>query len=353
MTGFSHVAIATTAILIRLAACHLSDTSSFQHRDDVSLLQTVSKLDGRRSVLQPPPSGPPDILHSYGPQIYTEPLSAHPQCWNTPGGGCAGGYEVDGAVNTPYGIAPAHHFPATAGCRWTSPKRIALIHVGKCAGESLQRMLNNAPVNFTHVHQNWLDSYFDPNDYDLFIVSTRDPVSRLVSAYNWRHPDMNVLGAFGSWGPVEEQMYQCFMQYPGSANAWAESLNESTRCGALSRRCMHSQPARCAHLARGFFWYLDFGRHRGSASLLRTVERSQGQKQVIMVSSENFTAEADAMFEWLCVPPEARPEDSHVHEDYPRHNDTELSPMARQNLEDHTADEYFALKQLGKLAAAV
>lgn len=361
------MAIHRMGILIGLAACHLLGTNAIQNRtaapplsdnNEVSLLQTLSELgvsNRHRHGSAPlePNSGPLDVEF---PESRQPPIGNLTQCWHTPGGGCAGGFWIEGGHLVSYGVAPAHHFPAHSGCQWTSPKRIALIHVGKCAGESLQRMLNAAPVNFTHVHQNWHEAYFDPNDYDLFVVSTRDPVSRLVSAFNWRHPDMSPVagGATGWWGPTESQMYQCFMQYPGAANAWAEALSQNdTVCGQLARRCLHSAPARCAHLARGFSWYLSTGLTRFSASLLDAVQTSGGQKQLITVSSENFTAEAAAMFDWLCVAPEDRTEEEHVHEDYPRHNDTEISPQGLQNLEDHAVDDYFALRALNQIASAI
>merc|ERR1719181_2174302 len=141
--------------------------------------------------------------------------------------------------------APPHHFPAGSVCQWKSPKRIAMVHVGKCAGESLQEMLNNAPVNFTHVHSDFHDNWFDPDDYDPFVVSTRDPVNRTVSAFNFGRGYENHEGS-----PAATDMYHCLEESAshdgmGVMNAWAEAGQPHGKCSRLSRRCLHSFPANC------------------------------------------------------------------------------------------------------------
>jgi hypothetical protein len=211
-------------------------------------------------------------------------------------------------------------------------------------------MLLHAPVNFTHVHMDWSEFYFDPEEYDIFIVATRNPVNRIISAFNWRHP---IGGAplFPHWTPVERMMYRCFPQLPGGVNMFAEALEENdTDCGWLARRCLHSEYARCGHLAKGFHWYLQTGLTRGSRSVLSAVRNSRGHKHIFPVRAEHFSTDSAALLDWLCVPPELRPAEPHTNSQYRRRGDTNLTSKGLHALEAHLKADDFALEDLARLA---
>jgi hypothetical protein len=213
-------------------------------------------------------------------------------------------------------------------------------------------MLREAPVNFTHDHGTFHQRYFEPEDYDIFVVAVRDPISRAISAFNWRHP-------FGG-GPVgdglsaeEMELYACFPELPGGVNHFAESLDDNSTCGEAARRCLHSPSARCNHLSWSFQFYLSTGLRDRTGDLLGHL-RSRKDKVVFMVGlgsgAEGLSGEFSALWDWLCVPEGMRAAELETNSDYPRHHDTSLSPRGRELLKKHLVEDYFALEELRKYA---
>jgi hypothetical protein len=207
-------------------------------------------------------------------------------------------------------------------------------------------MMFESSLNFTHVHMAWNEQFFDPENYDLFVIATRDPLSRVVSAFNWRHP-------IGGGAPIpadsvgnEADMYTCFPELPGAVNSFAEALGENTTCGRAARRCLNSISADCGHLAKNLAWYVGTGLLRRSEGVLAALRHQPETKHGFAVSVENFDADASALWDWLCVPPGQRPSDVSAHTEYPRGSDTDLSPAARALLTRHTTQERYALEEL-------
>ena len=69
-----------------------------------------------------------------------------------------------------------------------SRPHLVFVHVGKCAGSSVSTALALSGVRFSHIHgvsQQPLvrDLVANPDVY--FLISTRDPIRRFVSAFNW------------------------------------------------------------------------------------------------------------------------------------------------------------------------
>lgn len=309
----------------------------------LSLLQAQARLRHAHEEVKAVPSSistkEDDALRQWENAAASIRVEDLPPARLNDGGGLTGGYVNDNVFAVP---APASHFPAT--CQWTSSKRIALVHVGKCAGGTLRGMLESLPVNFTHVHVAWAEHFFDPEQYDLFIIPTRDPVERVVSAFNWRHP----IGGGASHGPspAERDMYACFPEMPGALNRFAEALDESSDCGLLARRCLHSPRARCGHLARGAQWYLQTGASRDSYDVLSALRELPG-KHAIAVPTESLSGDLSYLWDFLCIPPALRPgKFLSKHTTYDRQNDTDLSPRGRAALAKHLTHEAFVLEEL-------
>jgi hypothetical protein len=85
--------------------------------------------------------------------------------------------------------------------------------------------------------------------HDIYIVSTRDPVSRTISAFNWRHTIGGGGDDKGSGpSPTELELYNdCFPELPGGVSHFAEALGEQTRCGWLARKCIMEPGAHLCH----------------------------------------------------------------------------------------------------------
>ena len=79
-----------------------------------------------------------------------------------------------------------HQFPSTGSCPFAGQKsHVALIHVGKTAGMTVENLLSLAGVNHTQVHTKNAHLAVDCH-FTHYIVTTRDPINRTISAFNWR-----------------------------------------------------------------------------------------------------------------------------------------------------------------------
>ena len=159
-----------------------------------------------------------------------------------------------------------------------------------------------------------------------YIVTLRDPVARIVSAFNFQrlglpldynasehdHPNMLNGVCFPDvrrapsrlrTGPdhcVPDGRFRRVWQFPGGPAAYAEALGQDTECGALARYCLHEPDAgkACGHLSMGTTHYLH---DTGLMDVLRRPDKS-----VWVVRQESFSEDVAGLWEWLCVPPEQR-----------------------------------------------
>lgn len=92
--------------------------------------------------------------------------------------------------------------------------------------------------------------------YTHYVVTTRDPVARTISAFNFRH----VLGGITpgtKTSLAEHELYiDCFPELPGGVSRFAESLDGMGRCSRLARACLYEPARDCVHLGRGHAYYL-------------------------------------------------------------------------------------------------
>ena len=176
------------------------------------------------------------------------------------------------------------HTPELCGTTATeicnSPAALALVHLGKTGGSTVELALQEAGIPFANVHdEEHADNgvhAFDTTPYlgdradktfatpgcvatsesfTHFIVMLRDPVARAVSAFNWMSRD-NELGISEA---VRAKLFdECFATVPGAASAFAESLEAEGECGDIARRCVHEPPttSECGHLSAGASFYL-------------------------------------------------------------------------------------------------
>ena len=248
----------------------------------------------------------------------------------TVGGGCVSGDYMDRMLPC---NAPANAFPAACPTQ-PSSARIAVLHVPKAAGMSFNEMFltSNASLNFTLLHDRATE--FIPEDYDIFIVLTRDPIGRVVSAFNFNDPFYS--------SPSRDRDFQCggitlaadppacratarFLYldcFPppmwaddanasSAVDAFARSFEDDGACGNVSRTCTRSawavETRLCGsnpHLAMGVEWFVSQP-HGGQQTVLERVRR--GLARAFIVRTEAFEDDMDALWEWLCVPTHLRP----------------------------------------------
>lgn len=288
---------------------------------------------------------------------------------------------------------------ATGSCQWHSPKKILFLHTGKTAGSTLHasnELLSNLHINWTYVHDR--SGHVDTADiirameadYDLYIIPTREPLSRLVSAFNWMHLDGGGRWNFATvpaydnatvasiladpltsphwsprWSPDANVTYEhdflaalstCFPQLPGGVNAFAEALELDSRCGQIARRSLQATSG-TGHLSKGFDFYLNMLIDSGANTLLDRIRNGGSAKHVFHVSEENFDDDAAALWQWLCVadPPTAEeliddhPLSAYSNRSLLRHSDTSLTEAGEAALNRVLAPDYLALEVIRAL----
>eukprot|EP00443_Scrippsiella_acuminata_P132571 CAMPEP_0115740332 /NCGR_PEP_ID=MMETSP0272-20121206/89428_1 /TAXON_ID=71861 /ORGANISM="Scrippsiella trochoidea, Strain CCMP3099" /LENGTH=144 /DNA_ID=CAMNT_0003184961 /DNA_START=81 /DNA_END=512 /DNA_ORIENTATION=+ len=76
----------------------------------------------------------------------------------------------------------------------------------------------------------------------------RDPISRAVSAFNWRSPLNNP--AQHSFAKGEKPLYDCFR----TADEFAVGLGRNDTCGTIARNAVYITPV--SHIGKSLSWYL-------------------------------------------------------------------------------------------------
>ena len=295
------------------------------------------------------------------------------------GGGCVAGQTSAGvAYDLQSGemvVAPPMSFDQP-DCAQPRPARVALLHVPKTAGLQIEDMLLESPVNFTLLHDE--SDVFDPNSYDLFIASVRDPVSRVISAFNYNDPfnldgSCEASGKSGGLEPCSDlatNLYRnCFptslvsnhSNHTGAVDIFARTLlvnSINSTCAMTARACLLESDAMCGanrHLNRGTDWYT-LEQRGGNTSVMARLH--EGTARILLVRQESLEADVAMMWDWLCVPAHERVAmqefDRHswisTQITALRHNDTNVSAVGRQGIAQHVVREQYAMDELERLA---
>ena len=213
------------------------------------------------------------------------------------------------------------------------------------AGAIIASLLEQMGLNVTHVHiDNAHLALVD--DFTHYITTTREPISRTISAFNYRHA-IGGTDVFASSNftirpsPREMQLYMdCFPELPGGVSRFAEALSEDGECADLARACVLDVTMHCEHMSKGHAYFLSQPLAPG-ANLLGILRRPD--KHSFVVRQEKIDADMDLLMDWLCIPvPDRSAELGIVHVGYPRESDTAVSDAGRTNLERLMAAEVYA-----------
>jgi len=273
----------------------------------------------------------------------------------------------ESASTSPYCTAPtaARHLPlytdlhaAIDVCGQSA--QVAFIHVGKTGGSTLSDLLKMAiPGSYTEFHEvstlasrarKDLLSFQDTLQcaFTHYIVSTRDPLNRTVSAFNYGDRS-GLPGAVAT--PASERLYgSCFPARPegGAVSAFAEALGADSECGALARACLFEPALDCAqHVPRGHAYiFRDTG-------LLDVLRQDAGNRRVWLVRQESFDEDVAGLWKWLCLAEDKWVDAGAMQAkktSYPRKNDTWLSDEGARQLRAALSMESYVYNVLEGLA---
>lgn len=203
-----------------------------------------------------------------------------------------------------------------------------LVHVGKCGGGSVAHELRSRNYTFDHYHMR-RPVYRD--DYS-YVVLVRDPISRFVSAFNWRYYLLTEGRLCSTSDPnpmvqLRHRFEREFLSQFENVNAFAEQL---TRRNIFDVTPGSILMMLVGHVMHGFHWYLD-----------ELLNRMRPGQLAGIITMENLAADVEALFGFRLV------QETHRH--YPKRS-IALSEEGRANLLRELETEYTTLSRLKILA---
>jgi hypothetical protein len=123
--------------------------------------------------------------------------------------------------------------PHLNGLRGTD---VLVVHVGKTGGGTIAQMLKEQKIIITEVHAHAVDEKMI-KDHSLILLCLRNPVERMVSAFNWRIPEdrLHKLKKTNSWTKCGSGSWKGFYGCCKDIDEYASKLREVSRCGTAAR----------------------------------------------------------------------------------------------------------------------
>lgn len=242
------------------------------------------------------------------------------------------------------------------------PQQVLLVRVPKTASDTVESSLSewqrlglcNINVHAVHspttVHARPTAEMV--HAADKVIITNRDPVSRFVSAFNWRHPYNAQQTHNTAQGPLaypfEQELYACFWHVSELADALVRSYRSAAnrnRCEQLAWMACKTDPT----------WSNDHMSmiQAGLTSYMNTAGLSAYlSRPLLVVHVEDFTADLQRLFAFLdCdsgrLPASGLPVMS-THISYEGSNRTELSSMDEFILRVALHHDYMSMYSLEK-----
>lgn len=239
----------------------------------------------------------------------------------------------------------------------TAPS-LMLVHVGHTCGSSVKQFLtrNDKLLNkFHQKHAGWAQVHVHPvkpwmvDGAEGVIITLRDPIDRLVSAYNTKAcldelPSSMTQEEFANCqqrsttnlradSGEPDKLAACFP----NVTAYADGIDDKTDCGSLARKALFD--GRFGHLAMGSCFYM--------GGLLNRLK----DKAVHVINAETCEDDMQAVPKWLGMKEKQQKMfklTERVDGDFPHHGDA-ISSEGRKRLQRHLAHEYALFGELQKL----
>ena len=122
-----------------------------------------------------------------------------------------------------------------------------LIHIGKAGGSSINAEWVEHKLSFKEIHMRTVTEKDIKGK--VVVISGRDPIERLTSAYNWRHPrNCNINEMCNNVVSAKEKaFYDCFRTI--------DDFVDGKKCSALHSDVIHSRVF-IGHINLGFQYHL-------------------------------------------------------------------------------------------------
>eukprot|EP01138_Halocafeteria_seosinensis_P004685 gb/GECG01004791.1/.p1 GENE.gb/GECG01004791.1/~~gb/GECG01004791.1/.p1 ORF type:complete len:302 (+),score=21.33 gb/GECG01004791.1/:1-906(+) len=138
-----------------------------------------------------------------------------------------------------------------------APSNRVLIHIGKCGGATIKTLLQYRFQVHVHKKRNSMpvEEYRHPKTNDHLIVTVRDPIDRLISAWYWDVYYFNEVKKKPLWRCLKCPVGSCVSVYYSSFEAFAEDLDKNSDARAMwINGCIE-------HFKQGYAHYINGIRH--------------------------------------------------------------------------------------------
>ena len=233
--------------------------------------------------------------------------------------------------------------------------KVLFIHVAKTGGSSVEEffvqnhvkyfMLHQVPLAQSTCRSTKLSNVRLCRDYlkiprKLIVVSVRDPLKRLISAFNWRHPrgggvihNLYIKRHFPLVLQFEKDLYTCF----DSINDLAEAIGGENECGRLAEKAVKFSPKFYGtHMTQGYEFY--FG--QGGLQEIKDLDL-----QVYLVHQESMKSDLEHVGDLLGIQIKQE-EVPRERTTYPKKNDTFISQDGMKKVMPLLQGEYSMLQNL-------
>jgi hypothetical protein len=220
-----------------------------------------------------------------------------------------------------------------------------MIHVGKCAGATVNEFLSHNNVLVDRIHLKAPDTEILERHIGVVVV-LRDPVARVISAFNWRHPSTRPSKEGAHCCPAQDHtdaelaFYQCF----DHVNEFAEALDKDTPRGQRARNAL-TGPEHWKHIGMGYEYYFP-----------TKIMAALGHRLVFAIHTHRLQQDLLDFLKWIHIKPTYKTLPTRHDSDsafYPKKNDTHLSHKGRRKLTKHLAAEYKIYERLEQLSIDV
>lgn len=128
-------------------------------------------------------------------------------------------------------------------------EQLIFVHIGKTGGSTIRKFLNDNTITYRLVHCQRVTADMIHN-HSKILISIRDPLERIISAFNWRSPvggGIAILGKQNS--PAEQVFYQYF---PNSTSFISVFSGTDSSLKALANKTLQGSE----HVGMGYSFYL-------------------------------------------------------------------------------------------------
>ena len=153
-----------------------------------------------------------------------------------------------------------------------------IIHIGKCGGGNLRKMVKHNPEKYNIIHLKQIK--FNPNK--KYIVLIRDPITRFVSAFNWKQLRIIDLNMMNKARKNEKKQFI----YWDNANHLAENIYHED--GSLNMDAYNFIKNDCNQMQKDISFHLKYLLHKFNRKNCKVMKMETYERDFLNLFKEKW-----------------------------------------------------------------